>query len=203
MPKILSINTLKYIGAAIVLGAIGSGVWEWVLKPAVAQTSKLGLDIATLGIQSLKDSLYRDVAQGLHEGPSVRIYFALYGLLPMSIFGFALGFITAGRRASSGREPGVLERTIDRTWRPLVYFMLFVLVYSAINANKVAYVNRAITHFNQLVSVVSPYVSSREMEMLESEFAQISSSQDYYVVIKKLREECANNSLKCPEFSVW
>ena len=54
----------------IILGAVGSGVWEYILDPFVSASTKAILNIATLGVKSFKNDLYIEVAKGFHEKAS-------------------------------------------------------------------------------------------------------------------------------------
>lgn len=59
--------------AAIFIGAIGSGVWEYVLEPSLKSSSNFILRLATLGIDSFKDDLYKEISNGFHEKPSLSL----------------------------------------------------------------------------------------------------------------------------------
>ncbi len=80
--KIQANKYLKWcinITGAIVLGAIGSGVWENVLKPILASGQNLVLNIASWGIGSYRNDIYAQIAQGFHEGDSKVIAQFLFG----------------------------------------------------------------------------------------------------------------------------
>lgn len=59
--------------AAIFIGAIGSGVWEYVLEPSLKSSSNFILRLATLGIESFKDDLYKEISNGFHERSSLSL----------------------------------------------------------------------------------------------------------------------------------
>ena len=46
----------------IILGALGSGVWQWLLGPAIHAITRWTLDVASLGMRSYKDGVYQAVA---------------------------------------------------------------------------------------------------------------------------------------------
>ena len=56
--------------ATILLGAIGSGVWEYLLKPFFEFGTKFILNIATLGIETFKNDIYLQIAKGFMEKAS-------------------------------------------------------------------------------------------------------------------------------------
>lgn len=57
----------------IVLGALGSGLWEVLVKPGLAWAGGAVLTISTLGLDSLRDQIYADVAIGSYERASLSI----------------------------------------------------------------------------------------------------------------------------------
>lgn len=59
------------LAGALLIGGLGNGVWEYVLEPMLAWSLHGILNIATLGVQSFKDALYREVAKGFHEESSL------------------------------------------------------------------------------------------------------------------------------------
>lgn len=66
------------IVAALVVGGLGNGVWEYVLEPALSWSLVGALNIATLGAQVFKDDLYREIAKGFHEESSLSLAGTLY-----------------------------------------------------------------------------------------------------------------------------
>lgn len=187
----------------ILLGAVGSGVWEWLLKPALAGTSDVALSIGTLGVERFKDSLYQDIARGFREESSLRLHSAVFSFLPAGVLGLAMGFLFGRARAKSGQPDGAIERVVDALLKPVLILVVFVLVFFIVQASQVAYVNRAITHFNQLSAIAAPYLSESERLIHRSQFAQITSRADYVKVVESLAATCQSKNLNVPSFSVW
>jgi hypothetical protein len=50
------------IAATVVLGALGSGLWQNVLGPSLHFITRWGLDLASLGFASYKNSVYQQIA---------------------------------------------------------------------------------------------------------------------------------------------
>lgn len=197
-------NTIRFVAVTVVLGAIGSGAWEWLLKPALMNASEFGLNIATLGMKTFKNSLYKEIALGFHEEPSVRLYAAVYGFLPSFILGIMGGWFlhTRNPRKESG-EVNSADRLAEKLSRPMLLIVTFMLVFSIIQANQMSYVSRAITHFHVLIQIAGPYLSEDQRLSYQSRFAQISSKEDYEKLIAELSALCHNKTLKVPSFSVW
>ena len=81
-------ETRKIAGTVIItifLGAIGSGVWQYVLDPMFSSSKNIILDIATLGVTSFKDNLYQEVAKGYHESASYAVYFKIVTIIAIAL----------------------------------------------------------------------------------------------------------------------
>lgn len=201
---IFTAKTIRFIAITIVLGAIGSGAWEWVLKPALTSASEFGLDVATLGIKSFKDSLYQEVALGFHEEPSVRLYLAIFGILPSFILGvLSGGFFAVRNSKTENSEKNAVAHLMKWLYRPTLLIFTFMLVFSIVQANQMGYVSRAITHFHVLLQIAGPHLGEGQRLLYQSQFAQISSKDDYEKLVKELSALCREKNLKAPEFSVW
>jgi len=48
--------------ATILLGAIGSGIWSWLLAPSLQWAGRIILNLASLGFHSYKDGVYRQIS---------------------------------------------------------------------------------------------------------------------------------------------
>lgn len=70
---------------ALVVGGLGNGVWEYILEPAFAWSLHGLLNIATLGVQSYKDDLYREIAKGFHEESSLALANTLNYLIACAV----------------------------------------------------------------------------------------------------------------------
>lgn len=200
---ILTPKALRYVLVTIVLGAVGSGAWEWMLKPFLLGASDFGLTVATLGIQSFRDSLYVDIARGHHEESSLRLYSAIFGIFPLVLLGMVLGAMQGRRIFRSSISNTAQERLITWLAKPLFVVLTFVMVFSIVQANQLAYVNRAITHAQQLLTIVDPYVSQDQRLLLRSRFAQVSSSEEYAKLTTEMERICRARSLRVPVFTVW
>ncbi|MEO6816232.1 MAG: hypothetical protein ABI177_05975, partial [Edaphobacter sp.] len=66
---------------ALIVGAIGSGMWDILVKPSGKWIGQAILTAATLGSQKVKDSVYVEAARGLHDAPSLLILGALASIV--------------------------------------------------------------------------------------------------------------------------
>lgn len=223
----------KLIGgvvSAIVIGAVGSGVWQYIMEPAIFTSSRAILELATLGVESFKDDLYREIAKGFHEKASNALYFEFNLLYGFALIAFPL-FLAIEAKKLVDRKSAMINKlqqigaeedknspTIGElresllNIRPeralkfiyvLVVVGLVVLSAQFVVSKRDRYVSSAVTHYFQLKRIVSPYIGQNEMNVLESRFGQVQSAKDYKAVISKMRNIAKQNSANLPEFEIW
>jgi hypothetical protein len=200
---LLNAKTLKYVLATIILGAVGSGAWEWLLRPALAGSSDFLLSVGTLGVKAFKDSLYAEIARGLHEGSGLKLISLVFSFLPGVMTGFVFVLLLAHfrRKANKAPVPAIGSDRLIAVFT--VAFVVFVSAFSLIQSVQVSYVNRAVTHFNQLMNIAGPYLQEQDRLLYLSRFAQIASREDYAAINQALTEICLKQKLRTPTFDVW
>jgi hypothetical protein len=203
LADILNAKTLKFTAVTIVLGAIGSGAWEWLLRPALAGSTDFLLSVGTLGVKTFKDSVYADIARGLHEGASLRLVSFVFSFGPGVLTGSVFMLLFAYHRVKAEKEP-VPSLVSDRLFAAVsVSMVVFLTAFSLIQAVQISYVNRAATHFDQLLNIAGPHLTDSERILYRSRFAQIATREDYASLVHSLDVLCRKNKFRTPEFDVW
>lgn len=112
-PKNKYIKTILAVIGAVVIGAIGSGVWDLVLKHFVISGRDMILNIISLGMKSVKDMTYSQIARGFHEEPNMNILTILICFL---IFGTAIALIIPFviSRLNRRIRQKLIDRIVDR-----------------------------------------------------------------------------------------
>lgn len=224
-------TTLGVLGA-ILIGAIGSGVWEHILRPSLSWTRDSVLNVASLGIEAFKDDIYREIAQGFREAASRRIYsrvILLYVTFYMLILVAYSVFLAETTRKWQGlfdsiaqakkhvtKEPPSTD-DIDREVRALepkitllhrLKYVLIVLIALTVAFDIVAfsrntYVMAAVSHYHQVTRIASPYLSPTEEKMIFSAFSQVTRKADYVAVLSKLEGVASAHGQTVPQFIPW
>lgn len=199
-------NYLKWVVITVLLGAIGSGVWEYILKPIALGGTNFLLEVATLGVANFKDSLYEEIALGHHELPSLSLLSFTFGFLPGIMVGILLiavilrPMVNVIRGAVTNDDKQRLKR---RVFLLTGLFTLFLFTFSLVYVSRVGYINRAITHFNQLLATSGPYLNQDERLNYISKFTQVRNREEFAQVIEDLSRICKQNKQKTPKFSIW
>lgn len=216
--------------SAIVLGAIGSGVWQYILDPIVSSGSRLMLNLATLGMESFKNDLYQEIAKGFHEKASYALYAQFNTIFSLAFIGFAI-ILALKTKELIQRKSEMMEELLriedKRKQEPLsiaeiesrlkntkperllkfIYILLGIclVLMSAqyVNTKRDSYINSAITHYFQLKKIVSPHVSQVDLMNMDSRFSQIQSAKSYEVLITEMSTIAKQNAANTPAFEVW
>ena len=236
------IKGLLAILGAIFVGAIGSGVWESILRPLFTSSRDLVLNLVSFGIRSFKDSIYLDIAKGLHENASLELLTLLTFVFLLSWLIFdafnSLSDIKRERSKLLDRVNNLIQK-IDGTdknsvesektpedikksllemrqsmeadsfvrLKLLSYFLIISAVtlasFLVVNNVRANYVNSAITHFNQVYSIATPYMDEHQKAQVVASFAQIKNKEDYVAIIQNLEALARSHGQTVPRFTIW
>ena len=207
---------------AIVVGALGSGLWDVVVKPGSQWAGRGVLDVVTFGSVALKDDIYRDAAKGYHEEAVIKMFQLGLGFFTGAFTSFA--FLTVVLRGRFARWLGLSRETeadsqttghhmasayknrARRALRILYAFELVVslaLVFILVGLLKTSQANTAYTFYAQSMTICRPYMDEHEAQLLASRFAGLQGRADYLAVIDELRRVAASNQRTLPEFEPW
>ena len=175
------------------------------------------LTIVTLGIEALKDGIYRDVAMSHHEHAATEGYVLLSYIIVISTVAFIqlvwMRLYEMRDASENRRGPHFtsllgdtrLERIrrirFGATFGTLLLLLAIPLVVS--QAVFARYQNMAISHYLQLVAIVRPYATEHELASYGSRFALIENKHDYVVLTNEISQRIAAQGLRVPEFKPW
>lgn len=183
----------------IVLGALGSGLWEVLVKPGLAWAGGAVLTISTLGLDSLRDQIYADVAIGSYERASLSILAMLTGFTisfigSMAIFRY---IVSTYKILNTNHRYKFVARMVL-----LFYFVAFT-TFLYINMYRVNYTVHAQANLEQIYRTILPYISDEQGKQYTSRMATISSRDDYIQIIDEMTDIARKNNIKVKTFSIF
>lgn len=204
---------------AALLG-IPNGVWTYLTEPLVSWMWRASLSAATLGISSVKDVVYEDVAQGFWDEPGwLLLLFVAGGTFTFSVLLMPLlMFVLQARRWVRGgptdRWTGI---AFGRMLNPDGWFnrysmkILFVLWLALVLQSSIwvgvllssAYSARALRHYQQLRTIVAPHVPNHKLLEYDARRALIQNRADYVSLIGDIETEARKHATTLPEFTPW
>ncbi len=208
-------RVLSVVGT-ILLGAIGSGLWNIAIDPFFSLIGRNIIYFGSFGFNIVRNLFYMDIAKGHHDQSSLLI---LATMLFVGSFLLGNNFpfkkrtekqINEYRNKIISKELGkniklddieyleVLERfTLKFKFKVYLFYIFFfsMFVFKFITNS---YTNKTITDFNQSFLICKPYMETGEENTIMSKFYQIQSKEDLEVIIKRLNEIAEENNLKLP-----
>lgn len=205
----------------IVLGAIGSGVWEKFLSPASGSLTSFLVSLFSKLSTSYADSLYADIGKG-STGVIGIIVLAPYSIIQFSfMFLPLLGIASATTlffkikkidyKEVNSDGPISNPKYISRKRNPsrlkiyliLGYFLGFGLFFWSLSqAVKGGYSYDVVIYIERSFDIISPKISDQELKELKSEYRQISSRAQFNALNQKIKGISSKNKLRLPEISI-
>jgi hypothetical protein len=210
------------IVGAVLLGALGSGLWDVGIKPGSRWLGNAILNVATLGSVAVKDATYREAAKGPHDAPALALLSLSLGMLMGLITVLPIITLLLQKRMTIPRRPSQHDGSDDfRAARELalederktsltfrVLYMMELLLLLTVSSVfivflKTAQASRAYTFFFQSMAICRPYIEEHQAQILASRFAGIQGRAEYIELITELRHIAATNQRQLPDFEPW
>jgi len=177
---------LAGIIGTILLGAIGSGVWDWVLSDFFSWLGSSAIALASSVSQTYLDSLYSDVWRG-EEYTFLKDIFTYTFIIYLSIPFLAVFIVRQKKNNTNGSK---------RKRKPNLYFVLFlgfsVLVMLTIKIWQTEFTVKTASVLQANIVIVSPYIDNQAKLSLEAKFRTIDT-QGKALELKNSLETIAKN----------
>jgi di/tricarboxylate transporter len=208
---------------AIVLSALGNALWEGVLKPALVRTSYGLMSLSSLGMESVRTAIYERIATGSTSRVGVETLgvatFLMITLCMLVVRDFHTDYsdFREYQKRQDGRALAEHQKNPEERRKRLqklttmfggvIYFLGFTTLLLVgmllVNLSRVSYENAAVVHFQQALTIASPYLTDTDRAMIESKFAQIHSKSEYVAILDGLAKTAKEHGQQVPPFNAW
>lgn len=202
MPETLKklIKIVLGIAATIVLGAIGSGLWERFLGPFLDWLTRQTVGAFAWGHSSYRDSIYESAAKGFHEVHSLALYITLIWLIPIAYLSLLERHPTE-RRPEGARSP---FRDLIRSRRG--YWVIFALtmaifVGTSFSALRLRHINETITYSLSTFEIVRPYVGELQYAKYRSRYFAMKNAREFDELHAEVVAVAKTNSIRLPDYA--
>jgi len=179
-----------YSLGTIVLGALGSGLWDLAIKPSLIFVTEFFVDVVLGAFQGIQNSIFEEVAS-LNQEITGRVLLSFgMGL----ILGTVAGLVTRVLRRKDSENKKKETSKFD-----VALFGLFVFVFCIFTVSKTSYVLTKQDHYLQLKTIVSPYLTSEARLKIDSRFALIQSIEDYKKIMNEMRGVATTHQIPLPD----
>lgn len=173
----------------IVLGAIGSGVWQIIGQPLVNAIVEFSVNTINIFFSSYKDSIYARASLGFHERASNNLF-----TLVMMLILFIPFLLSVRGKFHLSSESSVFLVSILRVFRVLNLAVLVSLVIYMVTQN--SYVNRVIIYVDTSLDRLSPYESQEKITELRAKFREVQTASDYHSLYAEIEGLILDNGLE-------
>jgi hypothetical protein len=189
----------------IMLGAIGSGIWARLFDPGYSKVRDVLLNIATLGIGTLKDNTYFHVAQGIHQEAALSVLLVVLMMFYVLPVFAVITLQLLNRESKDNKYSSRVLRLLRVVGRPrlLWYTAPIILTVVFLQFIQVDYCDLANVHYNQLRAIIRPTVGEAQISLFDATFAQIQSSKDYTDLLRQMEQIARTAGKRVPEFNAW
>lgn len=196
MSEYLGQHWFVTIVVTIILGALGSALWEYT-RPYWSRIGNTLFSIITLGLKSRRDQVYKDAARGYHEAASFEILLIIYTFFVAIAIGITAAFyltpalmlpnpltlsVCDKKEVAAEKRECILEQrkeNVEPTARILGILALFSSVMLLSNYLSMYKTNILITRYNRSLRLIRPYIDEKKFYLLEQEFALVKDKEDY------------------------
>lgn len=208
---------LRFVAASfgvIVLGAIGSGVWDVFLHDVFNSVGDSMLRALTWAFSSFADSMYKSVSRDPISKLSLLPYLALI----TTIILFPWAFVVILRRTLAQDRKELVDgpkedddtdrdqriEEIDKYRRSglqwvLPFAFLITLMYASFFYQDTHSI-RAAMFVERSIAIVAPQVGQATTVKLTASFRSIENAEDFYALEDELRQIAETHSITLPEF---
>lgn len=214
------IASIKWVFNTIVLGALGSGLWELFVSDLLSWLGLASLEITSDLFAGFKDSLYAQVSDG-----TIVSYMKLPSVLAAVIVVILPTFLLYKHISNSlvyvprypykpiyrnEEEVDTLNKSEDEKELELVrmssvnsgfvsIMAVIILAYGFI-AFKSLYTAKAATFIEKSLDIVAPHISTEKKLHLQASYRSISDSKSYMLIYSELKSLESELQIKLPEF---
>ncbi|MCK4956601.1 MAG: hypothetical protein KAS49_03125 [Candidatus Cloacimonetes bacterium] len=184
-------NILKIVAgilATIILGAVGSGVWERFLSPLVDLMYIKVVELFSYLSSSYLDSIYRDAIYLNVDFVSVNTYTFLLLALTMTLVLYSLSKQTVSKSVakSVSKTCNIMFKSVFSSmfWGAFLILIMIVDISTSTSAKLSDYSKES-------MEIVRPYVGENNYRTLYSEFLRVNNKDSYMEYHKKLENYSA------------
>lgn len=199
-----SLKVLGGLAAAILIGAIGSGVWEALLKPLLQYGAELVVWLSSWMSATFKDGVYREAAEGFHEKHSLVVITFMYGVMAGTTAGLVfIGPLRGWLMNKMQTKPKTLAPTPDVTKQKLFLSGVGILGIVALGmfiTARESYINRIATWSLTSIECLNASITPSEYATLKAKYYRVSNANDFYEFHSQLTKTAKEKGIGLREF---
>lgn len=171
----------------VISGMISSVVIIVIFQPVFNFLSPKLLVLISNSYSLLSNMIYMTAAKGITYSSSS----ALLNVISGCTLGFGLSILSRPFKNSH-----LINRKNDKVMALFMIIMSLILIGQVFSERMTIRLN---TSFQQRITILSPYISQSEAEMVKSKWASMQSVSDYELINKLLTDYANKHKVKLPQ----
>lgn len=202
----------------LILGIVGSTVYDLLVKPGLTSFGRLILDVITFGSTTLKNAAYSSAA--LDPTPISALVLLQAGLVIV-----AFPAIRLIARARNSKELEKLRERIEKTDEEeksalvaelerlkkklrklrIVFWSIFIPWWTGLFVafavhNQSVVIWRA---FNANLAILTPYITADKKAQLQAQFSAMEAANEYQSLMAQMKESAHAHNVKLRNIETW
>ncbi|MDP1857922.1 MAG: hypothetical protein Q8K82_04590 [Gemmatimonadaceae bacterium] len=100
-------------------------------------------------------------------------------------------------------DVGATTKRIRRRMIRIHLLTVVLALFAFARLVQLQYISGAVAHFEQVVSLSAPSLTATELLETRAQFAAIKSTDDYRLLLERLKKAAEASGRRIPEFDVW
>ncbi|MCC9162581.1 hypothetical protein LNA76_04505 [Alcaligenes sp. MMA] len=197
MPITKLLKIISGIAATILLGAIGSGVWEKLLAPGLNWLATHTAQYISSISSRYRDDIYASAAAGFNEDYSFRSFLIICLLITLTAL--------IGAYWYNERMSGITKRVLGASkgwlhWTALAAAFTFALS-TFLSVSRHEAVKRTTSYSIRSMEIVRPHIGEQAFHSLVSQYYQIRIAKDFEEFNNKLVQAAEEAKVRLPAFT--
>lgn len=208
------------IAGVIIIGVVGSAIYDALVKPGFNIVSKVFFDLITFGSQTVRDYAFSNAALDPTALPSMFVFLTMTGVSVGIIIIVNMKVRRRWRRELTSsfesltplqkeqeQEQGNLNQSDRKKIKRLRYLdwlldglMIALIFITTTVMNQSILVWRV---YNANENIIAPYVSPSEMLKMKSQFSQIKTEKEYKDLYEVMHAIALKNKVELRSESTW
>ena len=197
------ISSAKWILGTIILGALGSGLWELFFSDLLSWLGLFSLEIASDLIAGFRDTLYEQVSNGavfsLLKLPAMLTAMIFVMMPTVLLIRIVVRHFVYNKKASEDREPSEITEELTRNNLKMSVASILVVVY-IFAAFQYLYTANAANFVEKSIDILAPHISEDKRLILQADYRSIKGAESYFAIYSELKHLEKKYSVTLPDF---
>lgn len=186
----------KFVLSAIILGAIGSGVWSYIGDPSIKWVAESYISAAQYLNNGYYDYLHSNIGKGHSQTIEVKLKYKL-DVIYILVIAIIAALLSIQNLINYSKNHSTFPLS------KLLFILASIMMLQSMTTGiKDSYNNKAITFLERSIEILSPNTDTKTILELRAEYRSIEHANDFYQLHDKLIALGNEKKVRLPVFDV-